>query len=156
MFFCQKIFDLLAFNHIEIYNCIMKKNSLLKYMKSSEKYTCRDCRKKIADYIESRLDLREEHLLVLHVRNCQECMDELEANYMFASAFKFLEDGEDDSGITKNIREVLSNSEEEYAIYRRHKITIITEIITTVILLALIAVFFLSDIFRGVLTTWGR
>ncbi len=156
MFFCQNIFDLLAFNVRENYNCTMKKNSLLKYMKSSDKYTCTDCCKKIADYIESRLDLREEHLLVLHVQNCKECMDELEANYMFASAFKFLEDGEDDSGITKNIREVLAKSEEEYTIYRRQKITFITEIITTVILLALIAVFLLSDSIRGVLLTWGR
>lgn len=83
-------------------------------------------------------------------------MDELEANYMFASAFKFLEDGEDDRGITKNIREVLDESEEEYAIYKRHKITMIAEIITTVILLALIAVFLLNDSIRGVFLTWGR
>ncbi|MCQ2537722.1 MAG: zf-HC2 domain-containing protein [Lachnospiraceae bacterium] len=132
----------------------MEKKSLKKYFENKEK-TCKEYQKTFGDYIEEKLSLEDEHLLVLHVKKCKECMEELEATYMFASAFKFLEDNDDDEGIRTDIKDLLKKSEEEYNYVKRHNITLIVEIITTAVLIGVIIAFFINADIREMLL-WGK
>lgn len=56
---------------------------------------CRETQSKIINFIDDQLDEEEILEFINHIRNCKECFEELEINYIMLVGMRQLDDGEE-------------------------------------------------------------
>ncbi|MCI6858163.1 MAG: zf-HC2 domain-containing protein [Eubacterium sp.] len=56
---------------------------------------CRETQSKIINFIDDQLDEEETLEFINHIRNCKECFEELEINYIMLVGMRQLDDGEE-------------------------------------------------------------
>ena len=61
--------------------------------KSDSKISCKDVENFLQPYLEHNLGVRDTRVLLSHLKECSECMDELEIRYLLHEGLKSLEDG---------------------------------------------------------------
>lgn len=58
---------------------------------------CREWQRKIPDFLNGDMPIREQEQFIAHVRTCTDCHEELEIMYMLAEGLRELENGSDTS-----------------------------------------------------------
>ena len=88
--------------------------------KEKEEIRCKDVEDFLQPYLEYRLDNRSMKKLVDHLKNCHECMDELEIRYLLYEGLKRLEAGQN-FNLKKELENRLYKSEQELLMIDRLK-----------------------------------
>lgn len=64
---------------------------------------CREWQRKIPDFLNNSMELKEQQKFIAHVKECQDCYEELEIMYMLAEGLAELEKENDVSFNFKNM-----------------------------------------------------
>ena len=81
---------------------------------------CKDVEDFLQPYLEDKLDNNDTKLLIEHLKDCPECMDELEIRYLLYEGLKFLESGQD-FNLKAELEERLYQSEQHVLMIDRLK-----------------------------------
>ncbi len=79
---------------------------------------CKEYEKKIADYIEQKMDFQDLKLFDAHTRSCENCREELEIQFLVRAGMARLEDG-DSFDLQKELEERMHNAERELCFHER-------------------------------------
>lgn len=86
--------------------------------------TCRNIQKMIMPFIDNELTIDEADEFLEHLKNCPECMEELEFYYTLITSMKQLDDDQELSNdYRKDLIELLDKSEEKIHKKRKRQIT---------------------------------
>ncbi len=90
----------------------MKTKRTKEKTKKIKDFTCEEIGRLNPDYINGKLSLKDEIMFADHINTCPECKKELNAYFMFSSAFHFMDDQYDFLNYS-NIDEILKNTEKK-------------------------------------------
>ncbi|MCR5584912.1 MAG: zf-HC2 domain-containing protein [Lachnospiraceae bacterium] len=97
----------------------MKKHADQKRIKPLIPKDCREVQKLNGEFIGGNLPFETAYAFTKHVRGCTECMEELNAYYMFYTAVRYL--NEKDAGdMPQNVESMLKDVESE-ALYEKNR-----------------------------------
>ncbi|MCR4589497.1 MAG: zf-HC2 domain-containing protein [Lachnospiraceae bacterium] len=86
--------------------------------------SCKDVEGFFQPYLERSLSSRDTKLLLTHLKDCSECMDELEVRYLLHEGLKSLEDGHN-FNLKEELKERLYQSEQHVLMIDRLKTSIV-------------------------------
>lgn len=82
---------------------------------------CREWQRKIPEFLNDSMDLKEQQKFIAHVRECQDCYEELEIMYMLAEGLTELEEENDASFNFKNmLGKKMKLAQQQCERYRRY------------------------------------
>ncbi len=92
--------------------------------KNMEEVRCKDVEDFLQPYLEYRLDNKSTKLLIEHLKECPECMDELEIRYLLYEGLKMLESGRD-FNLKAELEKRLYQSEQHVLMIDRLKTSVV-------------------------------
>jgi len=101
--------------------------------------TCKDVEGFLQPYLENKLNNRDTKILLGHLNNCPECMDELEIRYLLYEGLKRLENGHD-LNLKQELEERIYNSDQHILMIERFKTSLIMLSVALVIFAAVQAI----------------
>ncbi len=87
---------------------------------NSEKISCKDVENFLQPYLEGNLGSGDMKLLLTHLKECSECMDELEVRFLLHEGLNSLEDGRN-FNLKEELEERLYQSEQHVLMIERLK-----------------------------------
>ena len=90
--------------------------------------SCREFQKLNAGFIAGKLPFETSYAYTKHLRNCEECMEELKAYYMFYTAVRYLNE-KDESEMPQNVGHILEDIENEAVFLRKRRRNIFISLI---------------------------
>ncbi len=98
-----------------------------------EEISCKDVENFLQPYLENNLNTKDTRVLLTHLKECSECMDELEIRYLLHEGLKSLEDGHD-FNLKDELEERLYNSEQHVLMIERLKTSLVLLVLALLIL----------------------
>ncbi len=107
--------------------------------KETASITCKDVESFLQPYLEGKLNNRDVKVLMEHLENCPECMDELEIRYLLYEGLKRLENGHD-LNLKHELEERIYDSRQHVLMIERLKASIVMLSVALVIFAAVQAI----------------
>ncbi len=92
--------------------------------KEEKKISCKDVEEFLQPYLEDNLKLKDLRVLLTHLKDCHECMDELEIRYLLHEGLKSLEDGHN-FNLKDELKKRIYQSEQHVMMVERLKTSVI-------------------------------
>lgn len=92
--------------------------------KEEKKISCKDVEEFLQPYLEDSLKNKDMRTLLSHLKDCHECMDELEIRYLLHEGLKNLEDGHN-FNLKEELKRRLYQSEQHVLMLDRLKTSVI-------------------------------
>ena len=107
--------------------------------KEVKKVACKDVESFLQPYLEGKLNNRETKILLDHLKDCPECMDELEIRYLLHEGLNRLENGHD-LNLKSELEERIYNSDQHILMLERLKTSVVMLSVALVIFAAVQAI----------------